>query len=78
MKDKIVLGDGVEIEVFMKNGTFRVEVSKSFSAKDTGMWEAMTMELILDYSDFEKLLKLLKDAWEDWKVEVGVPEGDEL
>ena len=47
------------------------------SEKDTGMWEVISMELTLDYSDFEKLLNLLKEAWKSWEAELNIFKGDE-
>ena len=69
---------GVEVEVAENSGTFTISVSKSFSGEDTGMWEAVSIELCLDYSDFEKLLNLLKEVWESWEAELNILEGDEL
>ena len=77
MRERISLS-GVEVEVAENSGTFTISVCKDFSGKDTGMWEAISMELTLDYSDFEKLLNLLKEAWESWKAELNILKGDEL
>ena len=77
MRERINLS-GVEVEVMENSGTFTISICKDFSGKDTGMWEVISMELTLDYSDFEKLLNLLKEAWESWEAELNILKGDEL
>jgi len=77
MRKRISLS-GVEVEVVENSGTFTISICKDFSGKDTRMWEAISMELTLDYSDFEKLLNLLKEAWESWEAELNILKGDEL
>ena len=77
MRERINLS-GVEVEVAENSGTFTISIRKDFSGKDTGMWEVISMELTLDYSDFEKLLNLLKEAWESWEAELNILKGDEL
>lgn len=77
MRERINLS-GVEVEIVENSGTFTISICKDFSGEDTGMWEAISVELTLDYSDFEKLLNLLREAWESWEAELNILEGDEL
>lgn len=78
MKRKIKTTSGLTLEVSHRNGMFRISVEDDSEDININEINGFEIHLFFDSENFEKLLKAMKEAWEDWKTELNILDANEL
>jgi len=67
MRKEIKTTSGLTLEVAHRNGMFRITASD-----DSDEINGFEINLYFDSENFEKLMKAMKKAWEDWETELNM------